>query len=185
VLVGLLAAFPILAIVVYSLRPHTSLLLPRNIEVGAPYALVIFGWLLTRWRVGIAVALSALALGAVFTGTVKMLRAGARRPDGRAAAAFIDAHAPAGTPVLDFPGPQGTQFYFQRSHPVYTPEAFGPSAWDATAREGTPVVMTFLGVGGFIGTRCPSIAPHYRLSVGRRWASIPAPLVACEFVPSG
>jgi len=177
-LIALLAIFPIVAIVIYSLRPHTSLLLPRNIEVGVPYALLVIGWLLTRWRLPVAIALSVIALAAVAVGSAQMLSPGYQRPDGAAAARFIDARAPVGAPVIDFPGPQGTQFYFRRIHRVLTPAQFGSSGWSAAAAKHLPVFISLLHSGG-----CGRDAPHYRLLVERVWRSIPLPLTVCEYVP--
>ena len=179
-LIVLLAIFPIAAIVVYSLRPHTSLLLPRNVEVGVPYALLVIGWLLTRWQPRTSLALSLVALAALAAGSVKMLSPNYQRPDGAAAARFIDARAPAGAPVIDFPGPQGTEFYFRRVHPVLTPAQFGTSGWSAAAARHLPVFVSLLHRGG-----CGRVAPHYRLLVERVWPSIPLALTVCEYVPAG
>ncbi len=174
-LVALLATSPIALIVIYSLRPHTSLLLPRNLEVGVPYACVVIGWLLARWPLPWAAGLSVIAFAALGVGTVKIMSTAYQRPDGRAAAQFIDANAASAAAVIDFPGPQGTQFYFRRPHRLY-PLTF---SWSAAARVRQQVFLTYL-----TGAPCSSLAPGYMLVTQRRWPSVPLPLAVCEYVPA-
>ena len=178
-LIVVLAALPLLEIALYSLRPHSSLLLPRNLEVAAPYAALVAGVVITRFRPPIALLLALCALALLGVGTAKMMSTSYQRPDGRAAAAYIDAHAPAGAPVIDFPGPQGTQFYFKRLHPILTPAQFPPLRWAASAARGEPVFETFLHVG-----RCGAYAPHYRLRAERDWPSVPDDLTVCWYTPA-
>lgn len=183
-LLALLALVAPLAIIIYSARPHRSFLLPRNASVAVPYALLLIGWLLTvpRRRIA-AAALSAAALACVAVGSVKMLERGYQRPDGRDIARFIDAHAPPRAPVLDVPGPQGTQFYFKRVHPLPGLARFGPAQWSEAARTRTPVFLTFLRTPFLekLGPP-PQVAARFRLAAEHTSPSIPAPLTVREYV---
>jgi 4-amino-4-deoxy-L-arabinose transferase-like glycosyltransferase len=176
-LVLLLSVLPLVGLVIYSIRPHTSLLLPRNLEVATPYAALVFGWLVAwpppRW----SLILAAVALGALAVGTVKMMEPAYQRPDGRAGAHYIDAHANVGATVIDFPGPQGTQFYFRRPHQV---ASGGPFDWHAAAQQRKQVFLTYLS-----DAPCTPAPPFYRLVSSGRWPSVPFHLLVCEYLPRG
>ena len=148
-LLGLLTVAPLAGIALYSLQPDTSFLLPRNISVGVPYALLLFGWLLTRPPPFLALALSAVALVALAVGAVSMLDPDRQRPDARDAARFIDANAPPGAPVIElgfggFQTPPGAAIRIQlrRPHAIYE-GAERQAAWRAAARAGSPLFVSY------------------------------------------
>jgi hypothetical protein len=183
-LLGLLALAAPVAIVLYDLRPHSSFLLPRNLNVSVPYGLLLIGWLLTAVRPRLALAASLVALAAVGVGTVKMLDPDYQRTDARDAADWIDAHGPPGAPLVDWPGPHGIRLYLDPSRRVYTVAQFGPRQWAAAARRATPVLMSFPDVAG-LGRLLvpPSQAPGYRLVAEHTARGIPTPLVVREYAP--
>ena len=172
----LLAAFPLIGLVIYSIRPHTSLLLPRNLEVAAPYAALVVGWLLARPPSRWGWILAALAFGALAVGTGKMLQPGYQRPDGRAAARYIDAHAKPGALVIDLPGPQGTQFYFRIAHHLVQVAQF---SWRGAAAQHAQVFITYL-----VSAPCTRTQPLYRLVSSARWPGAPPGLTVCEYGPA-
>jgi hypothetical protein len=183
VLLGLLALVPPLAVILYSARPHHSFLLPRNLIVAVPYALLLFGWVLVSGRREVAIGLSGVALVCVGVGSVKMLETGYQRPDGRDIAHYIDAHAAPGSPVIDLPGPQGTQFYFKTPHPLPGLTGFGLAQWRAAERTHTPVFITFLRTPALEGAGPPpQVASGFRLASEHTSPSIPAPLTVREYV---
>jgi hypothetical protein len=147
-LVVLLALVPVVGIVLYSLRPRTSFLLPRNLSVAVPYALLLFGWLLTYPRARVAAALSIVAVAAVAAGGVRLLSADYQRPDARDAARYIDANAPPTAPVVasltPFAGPpaRAVRLYLERPHRIYEPSELR-SAWAAGIRTRAPVLISF------------------------------------------
>ena len=132
-LLVLLAIFPLVALILYSLRPDTSFLLPRNLAVAVPYALLLIGWLLTRPPPIVATALSVVALAALGVGAVKIQDPDYQPPDGRDAARFVDAHAPPNAAYVDSqvvpfdePNARGIRIYLERPHPVYPLETRCP-----------------------------------------------------------
>jgi len=145
-LLVLLAVAPPLGIVLYSLRPDTSFLLARNLSGAVPYALVLFGWLLTTQRPRVSAALSVAAIALVGVGTVELLDSDNGRPNAEAAARFIDANAGPDTPVIEtqlpFSGPPGraTRIYLEHRHRFV---AYGASLWPRAAEAGSPVVMSY------------------------------------------
>jgi 4-amino-4-deoxy-L-arabinose transferase-like glycosyltransferase len=147
-LLVLLAIFPFVALILYSLRPDHSFLLPRNLSVAVPYALLVIGWLLTRPPPMLATALSAVALAALGVGAVKIQDADNQPPDGRDAARFIDAHAPANAAYVDSeivpfdqPPARGIRIYLERPHRIY-PGSAAPAVWKAQARARAPVFVS-------------------------------------------
>jgi hypothetical protein len=156
----LLTLAPLVGLIVYSLRPNVSFLLPRNLAVAVPYALLLIGWALTRPRSTIAAVLSAAALAAVAVGAVKMLDAEYQRPDARDAARFIDGRAPTSVPVVDWPGPHAIRTYLRPTRPVFTVAQFGGSDWAAATRDGSPVFFTFPRVDTLVRNLRPP--PEYR-----------------------
>jgi hypothetical protein len=171
-LIAALAVAPLIALCLYTIRPHTSFLIPRNLSVAVPYVLVLFGWALTRPRAPLSIALSAIALLAVGIGTVKAVSPSYQRPDTRDAAHYIDARAPAAASVVDVElisnykqkPARATRLYFRRPHHVYPASAYS-AAWDAAARTGAPVFVTYPHLHGIeIFLPVPAeFASRYRL----------------------
>jgi 4-amino-4-deoxy-L-arabinose transferase-like glycosyltransferase len=184
-LLVLLTLAPLMGLVLYSLRPNVSFLLPRNLAVAVPYALLLIGWALTRPRRRVAAALSAAALAAVAVGAVKMLDGGYQRPDARDAAAFIDGRAPAGVPVLDWPGPHAIRTYLQPARPVYTVAQFARSDWAEAARAGAPVFFSFPRVESLVRNLAPppEYRPRYRLVSEHTSPGVPFEITVREYVP--
>ncbi len=189
-LLALLALFPLAAIVLYSLQPDTSFLLARNLSVAVPYALVLFGWLLTRPRPEIAVALSVVALAAVGVGAVRTLSPDHQRPDARGAARYIDANASPNVPVVvELPFPfrgapaRATQVYLRRPHRIFKPAAW-PFAWAIAARTGAPVFVTLQNIPALLRLYRPppQYTSRYRL-VARHLTRGITPLVVVEYAP--
>ena len=147
-LLVLLAIFPLVGLILYSARPDTSFLLPRNLSVAVPYALLVIGWLLTRPPPMVATVLSVVALAALGVGTVKTQDPDNQPPDGRDAAHFIDAHAPPNAAYVDSeivpfdePNARGIRIYLERPHRVYPGDAL-PAVWKAQARARAPVFVS-------------------------------------------
>jgi hypothetical protein len=189
-LVVLLALAPLVGLVLYSARPHVSFLLARNLSVAVPYALLLFGWLLTWPRPCVAAALSVAALAAVALGTVKVLSPDYQRPDARDAARYIDARAAPTTPVIDWevlcsdncPPARATQLYLERPHRIYMREE-ALSGWAAATRAHVPVVITGPAPILLILAPPPRYAPRYRLAAQHTSRGAPYEIVTREFVP--
>jgi hypothetical protein len=183
-LLVLLALGPVAVIVLYSSRPHASFLLSRNLSVAVPYALLLFGALLTsvrpRWA---AAALSVAALAAVAVGTVKMLTPDYRRPDSRAAARYIDAKAPPEAVLADVGGPQSVRLYLAGRRPITMFPAVPPSAWARAARAGSPVFISSMQTPVLLFVPPARYAPNYRLVASRSWPGAPYPITVREFAP--
>jgi hypothetical protein len=148
-LLVLLAIFPLVGLILYSLRPDTSFLLPRNLAVATPYAVLLIGWLLTRPPPMVATALSVTALTGLGVGAAQIQDPDNQPPDGRDAARFIDAHAPPRAAYVDYevvpfdqPNARGIQVYLERPHRVY-PGSELSAVWEAQARAGAPVFVSF------------------------------------------
>ena len=148
-LLVLLAIFPLVALILYSLRPDTSFLLPRNLSVAVPYALLLIGWLLTRPPRMVATALSVVALLGLGVGAVKIEDPDNQPPDARDAARFIDAHAPPNAAYLasevqpfENPSARGIRIYLEREHRVYPYSAL-PAVWKEQARARAPVFISY------------------------------------------
>jgi 4-amino-4-deoxy-L-arabinose transferase-like glycosyltransferase len=184
-LLVLLALAPLVGLVLYSVRPDTSLLLSRNLSCAAPYAFLVFGRLLTYPRGRLAAVLSIAALGALSVGTIKTLGAGYQRPDARDAADFIEAHAPPSAPGVDVPGPHGIRTYLEPSRRVYTTSEFGAAEWEAAARTRSPVFFSSLDASAYLGalTPPPQYARRYRLIATHISPGIPFGLVVREYAP--
>jgi uncharacterized membrane protein len=148
VLLGLLAVTPVALLALYSLRPHTSWFVTRNLSVAVPYALLLLGWLLAyglRRRVLLPLSIAVLACMAV--GAVRSLSPDRQRPDARGVAHYIAVHSPPGAPVVDAEFPftgapaDAVRIYLPRSRPAYDPAQFPAADWDAAARSGKPVFI--------------------------------------------
>jgi Dolichyl-phosphate-mannose-protein mannosyltransferase len=156
-LLVLLAVAPVLALTLYSLRPHTSFFVARNLSVAVPYALVLFGWLLTHPRRRGAAALLALtALACVAVGTVRALSVDRQRPNARGVAHFIEKHGPSGAAVVDveypFTGPpsQAVRVYASRPSRIDAPSPSSPDVWGAAVRTGEPVFVVTRRIGALM-----------------------------------
>jgi hypothetical protein len=191
-LLVLLAVFPLVALILYSLRPEHSFLLPRNLSVAVPYALLLIGWLLTRPPPMVATALSVVALAALGVGAVKMQDPDNQPPDGRDAAHFIDAHAPPNAAYVDSefvpfdqPNARGIRIYLERPHRIYS-DSTAPAAWHAQARARAPVFISFF-LPPFAESRVercipppPPYASEYKL-VAEHSTRGYAPIVVCGY----
>jgi hypothetical protein len=181
-LLALALAAPVI-IVLYGLRPHASFLLPRNLSVSLPYAVLLLAWALTAVRVRIAAVAVAVALGALAVGSVQAVEPVHQRTDSRGAAQWIDAHGPAGAPLIDIPGPHAVRIYLRRPRPVWTIAQFPPARWAAAARAGTPVLISYPDVPG---ARAYIVPPRgagsgYRLVAQRIFPGIPYRMGVREF----
>jgi hypothetical protein len=170
-LLVLLALVPLLAIALYSLRPHTSFFVSRNLSVAVPYALLSFGWLLTYPRGRIAAALAVAVLACVGIGTVRALSVNRQRPDARGVAHFIEKHGPSGAAVVDveypFTGPpsQAVRVYASRPSRIYAPSPSSPDVWGAAVRTGEPVFVVTRRIGALMRLFVPpsQYASRFRL----------------------
>jgi hypothetical protein len=156
VLLVLLAVVPVAALALYSLRPHTSFFVTRNLSVAVPYALLLFGWLLTYPQRRVAAALSVAALACVAIGTVRALSVDRQRPDARGVAHFIEKHGPSGAAVVDveypFTGPpsQAVRVYASRPSRIDAPSPSSPDIWGAAVRTGEPVFVVTRRIGALM-----------------------------------
>jgi mannosyltransferase len=148
ILIVLLTAAPLAGLVLYSSQPDTSFLLPRNLSVGVPYALLLLGWAVASVRPRrLAAALGGLALVAVAIGTVKALDPDVQRPDGRANARWLDANVPPGAPIVDAqpwessPPGKGTRTYLTGEHRLYGLREL-PAARAEALRTGRPLFIS-------------------------------------------
>jgi hypothetical protein len=184
-LLVLLALAPLVGLVLYSVRPHTSLLLSRNLSAAAPYAFLIFGRLLTYPRGRLAAVLCIAALAVLAVGTIKTLGADYQRADARDAADFIEGQAPASAPVVDVPGPHGIRTYLEPSRRIYTTSEFGAGEWEAAARTRSPVFFSSLHVSAYLGALRPPprYARRYRLVAAHTSPGLPLGLVVREYAP--
>jgi 4-amino-4-deoxy-L-arabinose transferase-like glycosyltransferase len=189
-LIVLLAVFPLVALILYSLRPDHSFLLPRNLSVAAPYALLMFGWLLTRPPPMIAVALSVVALGALAVGAAKTQDPDYQPPDVRDVAHFIDANAPPDAAYVDselvpFEGAnaRGIRIYLERPHRVYPGSAL-EAVWKQQARAHAPVFLSLWLPPFAESERCgpppPAYASEYHL-IAEHATRGPIVIVACGY----
>jgi hypothetical protein len=185
---GLLLALALAApvfIVLYSLRPDKSFLLARNLSVSVPYAVLLLGWVLSALRPRAAVLVSLAALAALAVATVRTVAPERQRTDSRSAARWIDAHAPAGAPLVDFPGPLAIQLYVRRPRQVSTNGQFGAAQWAAAARRRLPVFLSYPKVPGIevFVVPPPAEAGRFRLVAERVWPGVPAPVGVREYAP--
>jgi hypothetical protein len=146
--------------------------------------MLALSWLVTRARMRLALVLSAIALVAIGVGTVKALDPDRQRPDGRAAARFIDANAPPNASVWNLGGlTQSTAVYLRRPHLMVG--EFPPSAWGAAARARSPVFTTFLGAKGYLFLIRPPgrYAKLFRLAAEYNAPGTPLPITTREWSP--
>ena len=184
-----------MALILYSLRPDTSFLLPRNLAVAVPYALLLIGWLLTRPPPIVATALSVVALAALGVGAVKIHDPDNQPPDGRDAARFIDAHAAPNAAYVDselWPfnaaNAKGIRIYLERPNRVYPGDAL-PAVWKAQARARAPVFLSFWlpaaweGLAEPCGPPPPPYESQFEL-VAEHSTRGSAVIVVCGYAPS-
>lgn len=172
-------------IVLYGLRPDRSFLLARNLSVSVPYAVLLLGWVLTAARPRAAVLASAAALASLAVGTLRTVAPERQRTDSRAAARWIDAHAPAGAPLVDFPSPLAIRLYLRRPRQVSTTGQFTPARWADAARRGLPVFLSYPKVKGIEPFVVPPAAEaaRYRLVTEQVWRGIPVSVGVREYAP--
>ncbi|MFN8175125.1 MAG: glycosyltransferase family 39 protein [Solirubrobacteraceae bacterium] len=149
VLLALVAVATPLGMIAYAKLGGSNLVSPRNLAVSAPACLLLFAaaimTLPRRW----ALAGSLLVAAVLAAGAVRTVVAPFQRPQTRAAAHWVDAHATAGAPVLESPyflqfatvfpklGPfllrsdtplrREISLSFRRPHPSYLPVGFAPT----------------------------------------------------------
>jgi hypothetical protein len=142
-LLPLLALATPVGIVLYSVQPDTSLLLPRNLSASLPAFALCLGWLLTSLRKPIAAAALGVVFLALVVGAARTLDLDYRRPPFRAAAEFIDRVAAPSDPVMANEG-NYLRIYFDRPHRTFTIDDAG--AWRKAAR-GRDAFLVRLQVG--------------------------------------
>lgn len=163
----ILALAPLVGQTLYSLRPDTSFLLPRNVIVGVPYLLILAGAILTSLRPrAAAAALCAVALGAVGVGTVDAHRDTYQRTDTRWAGEVIDRIASPETAVIngqilyaDIPPGQAVLYYGRKPHRWYGASEVG-QAWKRAAAANAPVIVA--GPSAPLALKFVDIPPLYR-----------------------
>lgn len=185
VLLGLLALAPLAALVLYSLRPHTSFLLPRNVSGAMPYALVLLGAVLTTGPPRWAFVMSCGALAMVAVGTVMTLGPDYARPDARGVARYLDAHAAPGVPVIDGQIARydkalarGTRIYLRRPHRLFGTEATA-RAWREARRARSALLVAGPSQGDAAARPGPA---GYRLAARRTFRGL-VPLAVVTYVP--
>ena len=159
-------------LVLYSLQPDTSLLLPRNLSASLPAFALVVGGLLTSLRPPLAVVATALVLGPLLVGALQSLEAENERPQTRAVARLLDRFAGARDAIyaergLNFP------LYFDHAHALSPLGA--PADWDPAAPRGEAFVVasgirfpSFVGRSGRVPLRSVTGFPGIeRLSVAR------------------
>jgi uncharacterized membrane protein len=166
-LLGLTAVASPVGVGLASLRPDKSFMLARNLSSSLIALALIVAWLLVTLRRRAAVPAVAAVLVVLLIGTVRTLQAPFRRSNYRAAAAFIDARARPGDPVvqtffLPGRGPLGKMLTvnFKKPHPYYQSSA-ADGAWARGRRSGR-VFVAFALPGFFESVRhVPPVAgPH-------------------------
>ncbi len=174
-LIAVLALAPLAGLILYSARPQHSFLITRNLSGAVPYAMLGAGWLVTAPRRRIAVPLAVIALAALGVNTVRTLNPDNRRPNARAAARYIDAHAPPDAVYLDsefLPPDQAParaiQFYLKRPHrirPMNLATFF--SVWGPQARRNAPVFISSYVLPGQKPRCLPSYGVRFRVVAHR------------------
>lgn len=101
VLLAMLALAAPLGVVLYGVRPDTSLLLPRNLFVSAPYAWLLAAALIVASGRRVAPVCATVALGATLAGSVVSLDDAHRRPAYSEAASYIRSHLRPGDTVAN------------------------------------------------------------------------------------
>jgi len=101
VLLAILALAAPLGVVLYGIRPDTSLLLPRNLFVSAPYAWLLAGALIVASGRRVAPVCATVALGAMLAGSLVSLDDAHRRPAYSEAASYIRSHLRPGDTVAN------------------------------------------------------------------------------------
>jgi len=146
-LLGLAALAAPVGVGLYSLQPHKSFLLPRNLSSSFVAAELMLAWLLVSMRRELAVLAVGVMLVVMGIGTVRSSDHNNRNAQYRAAAMFIDAAAHPGDPVLEHfvvlpPGPLAAVLVlnFKHPHPVFPPGSNEAGAW-ARARLGAHVFL--------------------------------------------
>jgi uncharacterized membrane protein len=138
-----------------SLRPDKSFMLARNLSASLPAVVLVVAWLLIALRRRAAVPAVAALLAVLVIGAVRTLNHDNRRSDYRAAAAFIDARARPGDPVIQtfFLPVSGALEHvltvnFDHPHPFVRAGSPQEAAAWAHGRRGGHVFVVF-GLGGF------------------------------------
>jgi uncharacterized membrane protein len=189
-LVLLLAVTPPLVLGLYSLRPHKTFFVIRNLSVALPYALLVIGWLLTSARRSAALALPVAAIVALSIGTAKALSPDHQRPDVRRLARYIESRAPSKAVAVEvdypFVGPpaEGMLVYLRHPGIMYRPYwALGNSFWQDQARNHTTLFIASPRIRALLRlfSPPPQYVSRYRLASERTTRGI-VPLVVREYV---
>ncbi len=130
-LIVVLALVTPLGVVLYSVQPHASLLLSRNLGASLPAFALLVGWLLTSLRPWFAMPAVAVAVAAVGVGAVETLDHDNQRPPYREVAHYLD-HVAGPDDVILTGQPDYVRLYLRRR---FLPEN-DPSVWERAAHGG-------------------------------------------------
>lgn len=186
-LMTVLAVAPLVGLFAYSALPDTSFLLARNMSVLVPYGVLAVAAVLMALRPRpLAIGTSAALLVAVAIGAVAVLQPDQRKPDTRAAAAYIERIAPPGAVLINGsflfapngPPSKAVLTYLHRpftyapadpsdrSSYVYFPGTQIPQGYETARRQHRPIVLLTPGgkrVLDFLNL--PAIyQPYFRLA---------------------
>ena len=148
-LIALLAVAAPLGAVLFGLQPDKSILLPRNLIVSFPGAVLLVGWLLSSLGRAAGAAATLVVLAVLALGTVESLGSKFRRPPYKQAAHLIDREAGPRDAVIYYALAQrlSTQasdpllMSFRRPHDVFLQGVDDQRAWRRSARGGRVFVV--------------------------------------------
>jgi hypothetical protein len=137
-LMALLTLGTPVGVFLYSLASQ-NILVARTFSASLPAALLLIGWLVVNMRRLPALAVVTFMFGALAVGTVKTLDDDFRRPPYKEAAHFIDAHAQAEDPVIQFFQPntivaRHMSIYFRSPHDLFAAAIDDQGAWKRGAK---------------------------------------------------
>jgi hypothetical protein len=192
-LVIVLALATPVGIALISLPPHHSFLLPRNMIASLVAIGLLFGWLVTSLPRRAAIVATAVLLLVLAVDAARALDRGNRRSAYRDAAAFVDARARPGDPVIEvfFFGNAGAlanvlSLNFAERHRVFhAGGATEAAGWEQGRRTGRvlwvqPLPGLFKSIRHL--NRFAGPGKRFRLVAERRWVGI-EDMLAGEYVP--